>query len=105
VQLHEEELVRAVGGDQELDGARTDVVDAAGHSACRLADARSRLRAEKRRWCLLDDLLVPSLQGAFALTQVDDSAVRVCEQLHLDVPRCRDETLKEKGVVAEGRGG
>ena len=34
---------------------------------------------------LLDDLLVAALDGAFPLEEVDDVAVGVAEDLHLDV--------------------
>ena len=48
VHLHEEELVGPVGGDDELDGARAGVVDAAGGVAGRGADARPGRRVQQR---------------------------------------------------------
>jgi hypothetical protein len=50
---------------------------------------------------LLDDLLVPALNGAVALPQRDGLPVRVCEHLDLDVPRTRDEALDKHSPVTE----
>ena len=60
-------------------------------------------RVDGRRRRLLDDLLVPPLQRAFALAEVDDVAVPVAEDLHLDVTRTDDVFLDEDALVAEGR--
>src|SRR5690606_31902636 len=68
-----------------------------------LADARTGLGVEQRRGCLFDDLLVAALERAFALAQVDDVAVRVGEDLRLDVPRSLYVPLQEECVVAEAR--
>src|SRR5690606_22640409 len=51
----------------------------------------------------LDDLLVPPLETALALAEVDDVAVRVGEDLDLDVPGALDEPFEEEGVVTERR--
>ena len=104
VHLDEEELVGAVGRDEELDGARAAVVDARRGRAGGRAEARAGGGVDHRRRRLLDDLLVPALQRALALAEVDDGAVRVGEHLHLDVPRALDEPLQQQRVVAE-RGG
>src|SRR5439155_7685308 len=51
---------------------------------------------------LLEHLLVAPLHRAFALAEGDD-AVRVAEELDLDVTRPLDVALAEDPVVAEGR--
>src|SRR6185295_19591712 len=51
----------------------------------------------------LDHLLVPALDRALALPQVDAVAVAVAEDLDLDVARLLDELLDEDAVVAEAR--
>src|SRR3989442_3043437 len=51
---------------------------------------------------LLDHLLVPPLDGALALVEVDDVALRVAQHLHLDVARADDRLLDVDPVVAEG---
>src|SRR5690606_7471738 len=50
----------------------------------------------------LDDLLVAALQRAVALEQVDDVALRVAEDLHLDMARAGDIFLYQDAGVAEG---
>ena len=103
VHLHEEELVGPVGRDDELDRARTRVVDAAGGVACGGADSGPGRGVQQRRRRLLDHLLVASLQAAFALAQMHDVAVAVGEHLDLDVPGIQHEPLEEQRVVAERR--
>ena len=105
VHLHEEELVRLVGGDDELDSAGAGVIDASsGVARCRADPVTGHLIEQWRR-SLFDDLLVAPLQAAFALTEVNDVAVLVGENLDLDVPGPQDESLEEQGVVAERRRG
>ena len=109
VHLHKEELVRGVVGDEEFHGAGAGVVDAAGGVAGGLAETGPDGRAvgqgfQQRGRGFLDDLLVPALQRALALAEVDDVAVVVREDLDLDVPRGQDEAFQEEGVVAEGAG-
>src|SRR5207247_7876405 len=58
---------------------------------------------ERRRGRLLEDLLVTALGGAVTLTEREDLAVRVGEELHLDVPRPLDELLEHQSLVAERR--
>ena len=102
VHLHEEELVRVVRRQDELDGARADVTDRARGFDRRRAHLRARGLVEQHRRRFLDDLLVPPLQAALALAEVDDVAVGVGQHLDLDVPRCGDEPFHQQRVVAEG---
>jgi hypothetical protein len=100
-----EEPERAGGVHDELDGARAGVAErlARGHRGRRQLAAQALV--DDRRRALLDDLLVPALDRAVALEQRDDAAVRVAEDLHLDVAGVDDVALQEHGVVAErGRG-
>ena len=101
VHLHEEELVRTVRGHDELDCARTPVVDGLRGVDGGLPDAGAGGLVEQRTGRLLDDLLVAALQRALALPQVDDVPVLIGEHLHLDVARGEHQPLEEEGVVAE----
>ena len=103
VHLHEEELIGLVGGHDELDGAGTHVVDAAGGVARGGADACAGGRVQQRRRSLLDHLLMPALQTALTFAEMQHRAVAVSQHLHLDVPRAQHEPLEEQGVVAECR--
>ena len=85
IDLDEVELA-GVGIQQELDGAGAEVVDGARRCAARARRVPARcVVVEIRRRRALDDLLVAALHGAVALEQVDEVAVRVAEDLHLDV--------------------
>ena len=64
------------------------------------ARASRRVSAGRRR--LLDQLLVPPLDRAFALAQGEHPARAVGEHLDLDVPRRHDRLLEVELRVAEG---
>ena len=95
----DEEHVLAVG--DELDGAGADIV----HRARRLsrggADRLALGGIERRRRRLLDHLLVPALQRAFALEQRQQIAVAVADDLHFDVAGIVDVFFDQHAVVAE----
>ena len=59
------------------------------------------LRRQIRCRCPLDDFLVAPLHRAVALEQVHDIAVRIAENLNLDVARALDEFLEIDFIVAE----
>ena len=72
------------------------------------AASRMRWRSSSSRFgagASLDDLLVPPLDRAVALEQVDEVAVPVAEELHLDVPCALDELFEEHVRHAERRAG
>ena len=53
-------------------------------------------------WPFLPHLLVPALQRAIALAQMDGMALAVAEDLKLDMARLLEIFLKVDGIVAEG---
>jgi hypothetical protein len=61
----DEEHILAVG--DEFDGPGADIIDRAGRFSRRGADRVALRRIKRRRRRFLDHLLVPPLQGAFAL--------------------------------------
>ena len=67
-----------------------------------VADGLAERRVEVVGRGDLDDLLVPPLDRAVALVEVDQMAVRVAQQLHLDVLGAADELLEEDVGAAEG---
>ncbi|MCY1172008.1 hypothetical protein D9M73_121340 [compost metagenome] len=66
-----------------------------------LAHRLAHLRRHEGRRCFLDHLLVPPLDRAFALAQINDVAVLVAHHLDFDVTWGLDELLDEHAVVAE----
>ena len=103
VHLHEVEAQVAVAellGD-ELDRAGADIADRLRRRHRGRAHLGAALGAHARRRRFLEHLLVPSLHRAVALEQVDAVALRVGEDLDLDVPRPRHVALDQHMVVAE----
>jgi hypothetical protein len=104
VHLEEVELAGAPCGisvEQELDRPGAGVAALCGERDGRRRDGRTLLGADRGSGRLLQHLLVPSLGGAVALEEVDDVAVGVAEDLHLDVAPGLDVLLHQQGVVAE----
>ena len=95
--------VESALGD-ELDSAGADVAD----RLCGLDRGFTHGRAQGRRHAgrrrLLDHLLVPALQRAVALIEMDGAAMRVGEHLDLDVAGARNEFLDQDAALAEGGG-
>jgi hypothetical protein len=99
VHLDEVELVVL---EQELDGARADVVDLGHGVGADLADPVAQLGRDDGPRRLLQHLLVAPLERAVALAQMDRVALAVAEDLDLDVPRRGEVLLDVDLVVAEG---
>jgi len=102
VHLDEEHLAHRIRLDEELDGAGAHVIDAARGCDGGVEQAGAHVVRQVRGGRLLDHLLMTTLQGALALAEGDDVAVRVAEDLHLDVPGPLHEALEHHRVIAEG---
>jgi hypothetical protein len=63
----------------------------------------AQVGGERRRGRDLDDLLVPQLHGAVPVVEVDDVAVAIGEDLHLDVAGALEEPLDEQLAATERR--
>ena len=91
-----------IGVEEKLDGA--GVVEpgraADGEGGVPEVPARRRIGKIRRRRDL-DDLLMPALQRAIALEEMDEVAVLVAEELHLDVAGALDELFEEDVGDAE----
>src|SRR5882757_7331558 len=102
--VHLEEIERSVLIDDELDGARIDIADRLRGGDSGAAHLPSERSVDAGRRSLLDDFLMPPLNRAVALEQMHDIAMRVGEDLHLDVTRSGQETFEKDGAVTERRG-
>ena len=100
--VHLEEVEVAILVDQELDGAGVVVTGGFGDAHGDFAHAAAHLFVDERRGRLFEHLLMAALHGALALAEIDDVAVLVAEDLHLDVARILDELLDVDFAVAEG---
>ena len=95
---------RETGIDQKLDRAGVFVACCSADRQRRLADPGSQAGVEVGRGRDFDHLLVPPLHRAVALVKMEEVAVQIAQQLHLDVPRAADEFLDEHFSRAERRG-
>jgi hypothetical protein len=97
----EEIEILALDVVDELHGAGGLVVDALPERDGGLMQPRAHLFGDARCRRLLDHLLIAPLQRAIALAEPDNMPLAVAEDLHLDVPRHRDEALEIDASVAE----
>ena len=97
-----EEVEAPVGGENELDRAGVLIADRLAAQDGGFAHLVPKRGVERGRRRLLDDLLVPALDRALALVEVNQIAVAVAKNLDLDVTRVVDVLLDEQGPVAEG---
>ena len=99
VHFHEEETT--VLGEEELDRAGVFVPCGAGRSHRRLTHLGPKLCVEGDRWRLLDDFLVAPLDRAFALAEVDHPALRISENLKLDVSWSFEILFEVEGRISK----
>src|SRR6185369_13936562 len=99
--VHLDEPERAASVEQELDCAGAAVADRARDRDGGVAHRSPERGRHRRRGRFLDDLLVAPLQRAVALAEMDDVAVRVGEDLDLDVARADRLALEEETRIAE----
>ena len=99
VHLHEVEA--AVEIEQVLDGAGALVGDRARQLHRGLAHSLAQLRSERWRRRLLDQFLMAALDRTLALSQVDDVAMGIAEDLELDVARLLEVLLEIDRAVSE----
>ena len=97
-----DEVEGAVRADQELEGAGAPIPDRAARTLRRRLHLLARLRRQRGRGRLLDQLLVAPLDRALALAEREHAASAVAEHLDLDVARGRDRLLDVEAAVAEG---
>ena len=89
--------------EQKFDRAGVAIIGGFAQSHSRFANrfAKRHRQVDSRRD--LDHFLMPSLHGAIALPQMHEIAVRITEDLHLDVFRPADVPLDEDFGSSECR--
>ena len=100
VHLHEVEL--AVLGHEELDGARVFVVDRPRRAQGRLSQPGTKFVIDIGGRRLFDELLPAPLDRTVPLAEVDDVAVPVAQDLHLDMPGLLNIPFQVQRGVVEG---
>ena len=99
--IHLDEDVVALLIHEELHGASALVVDVLAELYGIGTDAVTQLRIQRGGRGDLDDLLVAALHGAVTLEEVNDVALGVRQNLHLDVLGLDDGRLKIDVPIAE----
>ena len=101
--VHLEEVEPTLRVHQELDGPGAHVVDRPRCLHGDRAHGLARLGVDRERGGLLDHLLMPALDRALALVEVNDVALRVAQHLDLDVARLENGLLDVDPIVTERR--
>ena len=99
--VHFEEVEVLVAIHDEFDRTGTGVPNGLGQCDGLFAHGLAGGLIKERRRGLFDDLLVPALNRAFALIQIDAVAMCVAQDLNFDVARLGDEFLDKDTVVAK----
>ena len=100
--VHLDEVVVAFAVDEEFHGAGRDVADLLRDLDRVCLEGGAGLLRNGEGGGVFDDLLEPALKRAVTFAEVDDVAVLVGEDLHLDVLRVHEELLDEDVIVVEG---
>ena len=101
--VHLQEVEIAVRICQEFHGTRTHVLHGPRHFQRSLAHGGAHLWRDMGTGGLLDDFLVPPLNGAFAFPHVDVITVLISEDLNLDVPGLVNRFFDVDAVITKGR--
>ena len=99
-----EEVELPLVADEELGRTGALVAGRSGERQRGIAQPAPQPVVDDRRRGLLDHLLVPPLQRALALAQVNRMPVAVSQELDLDVVRPRHVVLDHQPLIAECRG-
>ena len=100
--IHLEEVELSAIVDEELASAGRDVPDRRGEAQGSFTHGAPERGAYRRGRRFLEDLLVPALDRAVALAEVDTRPVSVEQDLDLDMAGPSKVALENEAVVAEG---
>ncbi len=97
----DEVTLAGIDVQKKLDGARIIQPGGAADGESGVPHGLAKALVQIRRRRELDDLLMPSLQRAVALEEMDEIAVPIADQLHFDMASPPDEFLEENIAHAE----
>ena len=100
--VHLQKVKFATGVQQKLHRAGADIVHRPGRLHRGLTHGLPQLRRHHRTGGLLHHLLMATLQRAISLAQMNDVAVGVGENLHLDVTGALHQTFQNKIAITKG---
>src|SRR5882724_11185981 len=99
--VHLQEIERAIRREHELNRPRVPIARRGRKAHGRCTHFLPRLVRQIWRGRLLDDLLVPALDGAFTLPEMDNVPAPIPEDLHFYVAGSLDVALGVHSPVAE----
>ena len=100
--IHLQKIKLATGIEQKLHRASAHIIHRPRRLYCSGTHRFAQLRRHDGARGFLYDLLVPPLQRAVALTQMNHIAMSIGKHLHLDVPRTLDCPFQNQVTVAKG---
>src|SRR3546814_2781152 len=96
-----QEIEALVGPHDEFDRACAIIADSPGQRDSLLTHRLARFGINEGRRCFFNDLLMSTLDRAFAFTQINDVAMLIAQHLNFNVTRAFDKFLDEYAIVAE----
>src|SRR5665213_1876167 len=99
--VHLDEVDLAVLVHQKFNGSGVPVADVLKRLADRLAQFFAQLGSHHQAWCLFDQFLVTTLNGALTLAHAHHVAMLIGEHLELDMPWLLDELLHVEIAIAK----
>ncbi len=97
IHFHE---IKIAAVEQKFDGARPDIPDLACDQDCRRTHAAASVCRNIRRRRFFNQFLVPALDGAIAVAEVNDVAVRIRKDLNFHMTwRCQKPLDQERPVT------
>ncbi len=100
--IHLQEVEVPVAIEHELDRPGRAIPGGSSERDGRLPHPHAKFGTNGRRWRLLDDLLMPPLQGAVSLPKRDDVSVRIREDLDLHVANRIEIAFEQEQPIPEG---
>ena len=100
--IHLQKIKLATGIEQKLHRARAYIIHRPRRLYCSGAHRFAQLRRHDGARGFFYDLLVPPLQRAVALTQMNHIAMSIGKHLHLDVPRTLNRALQNQVAITKG---
>src|SRR3546814_6972474 len=91
--IHFQEIEALVGPHDEFDCACAIIADSPGQRDSLLTHRLARFGINEGRRCFFNDLLMSTLDRAFAFTQINDVAMLLAQHLTFNLPRAFDKFI------------
>ena len=99
--VHLKEIEFSSFVNQEFHSSGIRVARCFGHVNGNFAHTLAHFLINNRRWRFFQNFLMPPLDGALALAEMDNVSMFIGQDLHLNVPRVCDQFLNVNLAIAE----